>query len=92
MDSEPTPSGAVDNEDHEMTERANDEESDEDEDEESEPEESNYGYLRKPAWEDDDDRRLLVSLQSNNRLRKLRKDVDEDVVDGIEYERRLRAL
>ena len=92
MDSQPTPSGAIDSEDHEMTERVHDEESDEDDDEESEPEESNYGYLRKPAWEDDDDRRLLVSLQSNTRLRKLRKDVDEDVVDGIEYERRLRAL
>ncbi|KAI7886460.1 WD40 repeat-like protein [Lichtheimia hyalospora FSU 10163] len=92
MDSEPTPSGAVDREDHEMTERIHDDESGEDEDEESEPEESNYGYLRKPAWEDDDDRRLLVSLQSNTRLRKLRKDVDEDVVDGIEYERRLRAF
>jgi U3 small nucleolar RNA-associated protein 18 len=43
-----------------------------------------------PAWHDSDDERLLVSLASNNRLRKLRRSEDEDVINGREYARRLR--
>ncbi|KAI9494000.1 WD40-repeat-containing domain protein [Zychaea mexicana] len=67
-------------------------EDDEDEDDESEPEEEkNYGYSRKPAWEDEDDARLMVSLMAADRLRKLRKDENEDVVNGLEYEKRLRT-
>ncbi|KAI7860113.1 WD40-repeat-containing domain protein [Circinella umbellata] len=65
---------------------------DEDDDDESEPEEEkNYGYKQKPAWEDEDDARLMVSLMSADRLRKLRKDEEEDVVNGLEYEKRLRT-
>lgn len=44
----------------------------------------------KPAWEDSDDDRLVVSLASVPRLRKLRETEEEDVVTGKEYVRRLR--
>ncbi|RCH94460.1 U3 small nucleolar RNA-associated protein 18 [Rhizopus stolonifer] len=42
------------------------------------------------AWEDEDDKKLQISLKSANRTRKLRVDVDEDMVNGTEYTRRLR--
>ncbi|CAO2654110.1 Nn.00g108430.m01.CDS01 [Neocucurbitaria sp. VM-36] len=44
----------------------------------------------KPAWEDSDDERLVVSLASVPQLRKLREEVEDDVVNGKEYARRLR--
>ncbi|CBY02300.1 similar to U3 small nucleolar RNA-associated protein [Plenodomus lingam JN3] len=44
----------------------------------------------KPAWEDSDDERLVVSLASVPQLRKLRETVDDDMVNGREYARRLR--
>ncbi|KAI9019584.1 WD40-repeat-containing domain protein, partial [Phycomyces nitens] len=59
-------------------------------DSESDDEEEQNDYGQKPAWEDDDDARLQISLQGLNRLKKLRKTEDEDLVSGIEYERRLR--
>ncbi|KAI9720642.1 MAG: hypothetical protein M1812_002822 [Candelaria pacifica] len=43
-----------------------------------------------PAWEDSDDERIMVSLASNPRLRKLRNTEAEDVVNGKEYIKRLR--
>ncbi|OJD37080.1 wd40 repeat-like protein [Diplodia corticola] len=43
-----------------------------------------------PAWEDSDDERMVVSLASVPRLRKLRKTEDEDLINGKEYARRLR--
>ena len=43
-----------------------------------------------PAWEDSDDERMMVSLASVSRLRKLRKTEAEDVVNGKEYVKRLR--
>ena len=43
-----------------------------------------------PAWEDSDDERITVSLASNPRLRKLRHAETDDVVNGMEYMRRLR--
>ncbi|KAI0307447.1 WD40-repeat-containing domain protein [Multifurca ochricompacta] len=43
-----------------------------------------------PAWVDPDDASLEVSLSSSTRLRKLRDAPDEDVINGREYERRLR--
>ncbi|EMC96077.1 hypothetical protein BAUCODRAFT_148911 [Baudoinia panamericana UAMH 10762] len=43
-----------------------------------------------PAWEDSDDERMLVSLASAPRLRKLRRTEAEDVIDGKEYTKRLR--
>ncbi|KAL8821153.1 MAG: hypothetical protein Q9223_000753 [Gallowayella weberi] len=42
------------------------------------------------VWHDSDDDRILVSLQSNPRLRKLRESEDEDLVNGREYTKRLR--
>lgn len=44
----------------------------------------------KPAWEDSDDDRLVISLASVPRLRKLRETEQDDVVGGEEYIRRLR--
>jgi U3 small nucleolar RNA-associated protein 18 len=44
----------------------------------------------KPAWNDSDDERMVVSLASVPRLRKLRETEEEDVVSGKEYVRRLR--
>lgn len=44
----------------------------------------------KAAWEDSDDDRLVVSLASVPRLRKLRETEADDVVNGREYVRRLR--
>jgi U3 small nucleolar RNA-associated protein 18 len=44
----------------------------------------------KPAWDDSDDERLVVSLASVPQLRKLRETVDDDMVNGKEYSRRLR--
>ncbi|KAA6412986.1 MAG: hypothetical protein FRX48_02729 [Lasallia pustulata] len=43
-----------------------------------------------PAWVDSDDERLMISLASNPRLRKLRISEAEDVVNGKEYTTRLR--
>lgn len=44
----------------------------------------------KPAWEDSDDERLVVSLASVPQLRKLRETEEDDMVNGKEYARRLR--
>lgn len=43
-----------------------------------------------PAWEDSDDERIAISLQSHQRLRKLRTTENEDSVTGKEYVQRLR--
>lgn len=43
------------------------------------------------AWIDSDDERLEISLLSSNRLKKLRKTIDEDAVSGRDYVKRLRA-
>ncbi len=42
------------------------------------------------AWADSDDERIVVSLASNPRLRKLRISEVEDLIDGKEYTKRLR--
>ncbi|CAG8446673.1 5690_t:CDS:2 [Cetraspora pellucida] len=42
------------------------------------------------AWEDSDDEKVCVSLQSKSMLKKLRKNEDEDVISGDQYEKRLR--
>lgn len=44
----------------------------------------------KPAWEDSDEERLVVSLASVPQLRKLRETEQDDMVNGKEYARRLR--
>ncbi|ORX47169.1 WD40 repeat-like protein [Hesseltinella vesiculosa] len=48
-------------------------------------------YRRQPAWQDNDDAMLQISLKQTNRLRKLRKSEDEDIINGKEYEHRLRT-
>lgn len=45
---------------------------------------------RKVLWHDSDDERMTISLASHTRLRKLRDTEDDDVIDGLEYIRRLR--
>ncbi|KAF9088865.1 U3 small nucleolar RNA-associated protein 18, partial [Mortierella sp. AD031] len=47
-------------------------------------------YGGKPAWVDEDDKTLAISLKSANRLKKLRKQEAEDIVNGVDYEQRLR--
>ena len=42
------------------------------------------------AWDDSDDERIVVSLASNTRTRKLRTERSEDLVNGKEYSKRLR--
>ena len=44
----------------------------------------------KPAWDDSDDDKLVVSLASVPQLRKLREAEEDNMVDGKEYVRRLR--
>jgi hypothetical protein len=44
----------------------------------------------KPAWDDSDDERLVVSLATMPGLKKLRETVEDDVINGKEYARRLR--
>ncbi|KAF1830940.1 U3 small nucleolar RNA-associated protein-like protein [Decorospora gaudefroyi] len=44
----------------------------------------------KPAWEDSDDERLVISLASVPQLKKLRETAEDDTVNGKEYARRLR--
>ncbi|KAG5930169.1 hypothetical protein E4U42_002721 [Claviceps africana] len=43
-----------------------------------------------PTWEDSDDDRLVVSLSSNSKLRRLRTTQEDDLISGAEYSRRLR--
>lgn len=43
-----------------------------------------------PAWVDSDDERLAVSLAGARQLRKLRESEADDLIDGVEYTRRLR--
>ncbi|MCJ1430636.1 hypothetical protein MMC29_008554, partial [Sticta canariensis] len=43
-----------------------------------------------PAWVDSDDERMVVSLASHSRLRKLRITESEDLINGREYTKRLR--
>ncbi|KAM0825063.1 hypothetical protein ACQ4PT_069804 [Festuca glaucescens] len=46
---------------------------------------------RKPAWVDDEEESTEVDILKVARLRKLRKEVDERVISGKEYEARLRG-
>uniref|UniRef100_A0ACD5YDT8 Uncharacterized protein n=2 Tax=Avena sativa TaxID=4498 RepID=A0ACD5YDT8_AVESA len=49
------------------------------------------GKGRKPAWVDDEEDRTEVDIVKVARLRKLRKEADECVISGREYEARLRG-
>lgn len=54
------------------------------------PDVDDVGSRGAAAWVDSDDDRILVSLASNPRLRKLRNTESEDLVNGREYTKRLR--
>lgn len=54
------------------------------------PDVDDVGGRGAAAWVDSDDDRILVSLASNPRLRKLRNTESEDLVNGREYTKRLR--
>lgn len=43
-----------------------------------------------PTWVDSDDERMVISLASHSRLRKLRITESEDLINGREYTKRLR--
>ncbi|KAG0261870.1 U3 small nucleolar RNA-associated protein 18 [Mortierella polycephala] len=103
MDAGPTslPSGEIDEDEDQAEEISGGSEVDEDEelgqdndassDEEAQEESRLSGvYGGKPAWVDADDKTLTISLKSANRLKKLRKEEAEDVVNGVDYEQRLR--
>ncbi|KAE9592950.1 putative transcription factor WD40-like family [Lupinus albus] len=46
---------------------------------------------RKPVWVDEEEEKTTVNIAKLNRLRKLRKEEDENVISGSEYVSRLRA-
>ncbi|KAL1331146.1 hypothetical protein HN51_048397 [Arachis hypogaea] len=46
---------------------------------------------RKPVWVDDEEEKATINIANVNRLRKLRKEEDEDLISGSEYVSRLRA-
>jgi U3 small nucleolar RNA-associated protein 18 len=46
---------------------------------------------KKSAWKDDADEDLEISLTAKKQRRKLRSVVEEDQIDGKDYERRLRS-
>ncbi|XP_004485620.1 U3 small nucleolar RNA-associated protein 18 homolog [Cicer arietinum] len=46
---------------------------------------------RKPVWVDEEEEKVTVNIAKVNRLRKLRKEEDENVISGSEYVSRLRA-
>ncbi|KAJ1261012.1 hypothetical protein BS78_10G275600 [Paspalum vaginatum] len=47
--------------------------------------------VRKPVWVDEEEERTEVDIVKVSRLRKLRKEVDEHLISGKEYEARLRG-
>jgi U3 small nucleolar RNA-associated protein 18 len=68
----------------------NEEREESDSDDEDDSEDESDAVPSNAAWEDEDDKRLKISLSASNITKKLRNDVDEDIVDGVEYTRRLR--
>lgn len=45
---------------------------------------------RTPLWHDEDDDHVQVSLLKQNRTRKLRREEDENIISGSEFNKRLR--
>ncbi|CAK8533942.1 unnamed protein product [Lathyrus sativus] len=54
-------------------------------------EEDDEALKRKPVWVDEEEEKVTVNIAKVNRLRKLRKEEDEDLISGSEYVSRLRA-
>eukprot|EP00794_Sanderia_malayensis_P007312 gene7313-8130_t len=46
---------------------------------------------RKPAWVDEDDKNLNIDIKHNKRLRKLRTAEEDDIINGENFENRLRS-
>ncbi|KAI9244235.1 WD40-repeat-containing domain protein [Sporodiniella umbellata] len=91
FDSGPTP--VHDEKVNEEQEEEDDEKNSSDEEDSSSDEEDELNddtVKVNAAWDDEDDRKLQISLKAANRTRKLRTDADEDIVNGTEYTRRLR--
>lgn len=84
--------GASDQEDSESEIDYEAEADENDDDKENDSDDSDDSVIKdeNAAWEDEDDKRLKISLTATNITKKLRNDEEEDVVDGAEYTRRLR--
>ncbi|KAJ1434889.1 WD40/YVTN repeat-like-containing domain superfamily [Sesbania bispinosa] len=55
------------------------------------PDESDDALQRKPVWVDEEEEKTTVNIAKVNRLRKLRKEEDENLIFASEYVSRLRA-
>ncbi|KAL2342046.1 hypothetical protein Fmac_009986 [Flemingia macrophylla] len=66
-------------------------EEDDDLSEESHGHDDDRALQRKPVWVDDEEENVTVNIAKVSRLRKLKKELDEDVISGSEYVSRLRA-
>jgi U3 small nucleolar RNA-associated protein 18 len=44
----------------------------------------------KPAWEDKGVGKIKIDINNQSRLRKLKKDEDENVIEGPEFSKRLK--
>ncbi|KAJ1436346.1 WD40/YVTN repeat-like-containing domain superfamily [Sesbania bispinosa] len=55
------------------------------------PDESDDALQRKPVWVDEEEEKTTVNIAKVNRLRKLRKEEDENLISAFEYVSRLRA-
>ncbi|KAI8092998.1 WD40-repeat-containing domain protein [Halteromyces radiatus] len=77
--------------DYEASDKSDNEGSSSENSEEELDDDDQVIYQGKAAWQDEDDNLLEISLKGTNRLRKLRKNEEEDVISGKEYERRLRT-
>ncbi|KAJ1400146.1 WD40/YVTN repeat-like-containing domain superfamily [Sesbania bispinosa] len=55
------------------------------------PDESDDALQRKPVWVDEEEEKTTVNIAKVNRLRKLRKEEDENLISASEYVSRLRA-
>ena len=63
----------------------------EDEDDDDDQEDGEDNHIASSAWVDDDDDQIAVSLQTkSDRIKKLRRTMDEDLLGGKDYENRLR--
>jgi len=76
--------------DSEIDYEAEQENEEDDEEDDSDDSDDSANNDSNAAWEDEDDKRLKISLTATNITKKLRNDEEEDVIDGAEYTRRLR--
>ncbi|MED6216769.1 hypothetical protein PIB30_010797 [Stylosanthes scabra] len=63
----------------------------EDADVSEESDDDRAALQRKPVWVDEEEEKATINITNVNRLRKLRKEEDEDLISGSEYVSRLRA-